>query len=231
MEDKEIIFIQRDVERSKATQKKYWFAKCPYCGNIFSARYSDLKRKHTRSCGCLTLKKDGSRKQKHVISEGDVFGFLTVLTETKHDSRGRGYFLCQCKCGQQTEVRRDLLISGNTQSCGCQRFQSRGEQKIKSLLEENNISFEKEKTFESCRFPDTNQLARFDFYIDNKYIIEYDGQQHFSYRKTGWNNKQNFLKTQQHDNFKNKWCKQNNISIIRIPYWKINSLTITDLLL
>jgi len=57
---------------------------------------------------------------------------------------------------------------------------SHGERKIGQLLKENNISFVREKTFESCRFTDTHALARFDFYVDNKYLIEFDGAQHFS---------------------------------------------------
>lgn len=43
-----------------------------------------------------------------------------------------------------------------------------------------NIPFETEKTFKTCKFFDTNALARFDFYIDNKYLIEYDGETHDS---------------------------------------------------
>ena len=39
------------------------------------------------------------------------------------------------------------------------------------------------------------------------------------------------LKTQEHDQIKNKWCKNHNIPIIRIPYWAIDNLTIDDLLL
>ena len=53
---------------------------------------------------------------------------------------------------------------------------SLGEEKIKLLLLKYNIFFEQEKTFENCRFPNTNKKARFDFFVDNKYIIEFDGR-------------------------------------------------------
>lgn len=49
---------------------------------------------------------------------------------------------------------------------------------IKEILLENNIPFEQEKTFDNCRFPDTNKKARFDFYVNNTYLIEFDGRQH-----------------------------------------------------
>ena len=48
---------------------------------------------------------------------------------------------------------------------------------------------------------------------------------------TTWNNKENFLKTQERDALKNQWCKDNNIPLIRIPYTHLNDLKIEDLLL
>lgn len=97
-------------------------------------------------------------------------------------------------------------------------MQSKGEAQIAKILKENNIQFEQQKTFQDCRFPDINALARFDFYVNNKYIIEYDGLQHFIATEQGWNTSENLLKVQKHDEFKNNWCKQHNIPIIRIPY-------------
>jgi hypothetical protein len=44
------------------------------------------------------------------------------------------------------------------------------------LLTENNIPFEREKRFASCK--DKTYLP-FDFFVDNKYLIEFDGMQHF----------------------------------------------------
>lgn len=55
---------------------------------------------------------------------------------------------------------------------------SAGEAKIKMLLTENNLSFKKEKIFLDCKY-ENNQYPRFDFYVNNSYIIEYDGEQHF----------------------------------------------------
>lgn len=222
----EVKLIQRDNLLSNQKGRNIWKAECPYCGKIFSARKSDLTSGHTKSCGCI------SRHRKQKVEIGDKFGLLTILGSQKREyTQKREYFICQCQCGNITAVRRDLLLSGNTISCGCQRFQSKGEKTIENLLIENNIPFEKQKTFETCRFPWTNILARFDFYVNNQYIIEYDGQQHFKYRKSGWNTKQHFQKTQQYDQFKNEWCKNNNIPIIRIPYWKLKELTINDLIL
>ena len=43
--------------------------------------------------------------------------------------------------------------------------------------------------------------------------------------------KKQIQKTIKNDEIKNKYCKDNNIPLIRIPYTKLNSLTIKDLLL
>ena len=119
-------------------------------------------------------------------------------------------------------MRGDYLKSGHTTSCGC--IKSKGEEKIAKLLRENNIDFIQEKQFNSCIFPN-GYLAKFDFYVTKKnYLIEYDGIQQFE--------EGNFLNANKdYDEIKNKWCKENNIPLIRIPYTHYEKLNIKDLLL
>ena len=59
----------------------------------------------------------------------------------------------------------------------------------------------------------------FDFYINDKYIVEYDGEQHFKNTKFF-----DFYKCKKHDLIKNKYCFDNNIPLIRIPYNAIYTL-------
>ena len=40
----------------------------------------------------------------------------------------------------------------------------------------------------------------------------------------------NFKKTQEHDQYKNNWCKENNITLIRIPYTHYEDIILKDLL-
>jgi hypothetical protein len=47
---------------------------------------------------------------------------------------------------------------------------------VAKLLSENNIPFEQE--YRAFKFSNGSN-AKFDFYIDNKYFIEYDGETHF----------------------------------------------------
>ena len=139
------------------------------------------------------------------------------------------YWKCKCDCGAFTQVINQDLFSGHTQSCGCLR--SKGELKITQILIKNNIPFEREKQFQNCIYSKINTKPRFDFYINNNYLIEYDGRQHFQSDNIGWNNSENLKQTQLRDNFKNQWCKKNNIPLIRIPYTHYDKLCLEDLLL
>ena len=110
-------------------------------------------------------------------------------------------------------------------SCGCLKM-SHGELKIAEVLSKNNIFYVMEKTFADCIFPNTNCAARFDFYVNNTYCIEFDGIQHF-YPTRG---QQVLEETKKRDLIKNEWCKNHNIPLIRIPYTHLSTLTIEDLL-
>lgn len=112
-------------------------------------------------------------------------------------------------------------------SCGCER-RSKGELAIIALLDKNNIKYEIEKVM--FKFSNGTN-ARFDFYINNKYLIEYDGETHYLSNLHGWHNKEQLERQQERDIIKNQWCIDNNIPLIRIPYTHLQKLDIKDLLI
>ena len=112
-------------------------------------------------------------------------------------------------------------------SCGCLKM-SRGEYKIADLLKSYNIPFTREQTFETCINPKTNRKLRFDFFVNNSYLIEYNGNQHYQ-KEAGWD--ETLEEIQYRDNIKIEWAKNNNIPLIIIPYTKYDTLDIDDLLL
>lgn len=61
----------------------------------------------------INLKKRG----KDIM--GQRFGRLVALGPINRTPRGEIMWLCQCDCGKTTNVRRNHLTTGNTQSCGC----------------------------------------------------------------------------------------------------------------
>lgn len=56
--------------------------------------------------------------RKYTDYTGQKFGRLTVLSQVKSNSSGRRW-LCQCECGNKTEVLTSNLTSGQVKSCGC----------------------------------------------------------------------------------------------------------------
>lgn len=161
---------------------------------------------------------------------GQKFGKWTVLYKTnKRNAGGIIYWHCRCECGVERDVLGSSLRNGYSLSCGLHPNISKGNYKIAELLRAANIPFESEKTFSTCK--DKKELP-FDFYVNNQYLIEYDGFQHFeeSREKTqeiglGFD----YDYTHKHDLMKNQWCKENGIPLIRIPYIHYDNLTIEDL--
>lgn len=212
--------------------KKYWNCICPYDNNIFICCSSHLisKIRPTLSCGCLQKQKAAEILKKyrydHTINlKGQKFGKLTVIEkvekpENTNPNRKYAFWKCKCDCGNTCIINGAYLRNGDTISCGC--IKSKGELTISKILKENNIPFEKEKIFSECK--DKLPLP-FDFYINNQYLIEFDGEQHFN--KNGLN--YDYIK--KHDEIKNQWCIENNIPLIRIPYTILETLCLNDLLL
>jgi Zn finger protein HypA/HybF involved in hydrogenase expression len=101
---------------------------------------------------------------------------------------------------------------------------SKGELIIEKFLKENNIKYITQKKFDKCINPKTNYKLKFDFYLPDKNLcIEYDGQLHYKSVKYFGGDKelQNIIFK---DNIKNKFCKDNNINLIRISYINFNNI-------
>lgn len=99
--------------------------------------------------------------------------------------------------------------------------ESKGEVAVAMVLDDHNIKYEKWFTFKDCR---NIKPLPFDFYLnDYDILIEYDGELH--YKKSDFHGGENGLKKQQYrDEIKTKYCKDNNIPLIRIPYWEFDNI-------
>lgn len=104
--------------------------------------------------------------------------------------------------------------------------QSMGEQKMVSILEQQGFNIQQQYTFNDCRY--INKL-KFDAYdIENNIAYEYQGQQHyypidFAGKGNEWA-KDNFDINTKRDLRKVEYCKNNNIPLIRIPYWEYDNM-------
>ena len=226
----ELTVIEETNERDKNGGGIIWKCKCS-CGKDVYINGVNLRRTsgNTLSCKDCAAKRGGQKNQKDMT--GLKVGKLTILYPLENRALDRQLIWhCQCDCGNFIDVRGDRIRNEEVIACNiCSNRHSLGEQKIIQILQNNFIDYQCEKTYDTCRFKDTNALARFDFYVNNQYLVEFDGSQHFNFTETGWNTKNQFKKTKEHDEYKNAWCKENNIPLIRIPYTHLKNLCIEDL--
>ena len=99
--------------------------------------------------------------------------------------------------------------------------QSKGEREVMRYLKKMNIKY----TYDSKYFDDLLSLKgkplRPDFILpEYKIWIEYDGE--FHYKKIYEND--NYETQKINDDIKNKYAKENNWKLIRIPYWEFDNI-------
>lgn len=185
------------------------------CGTFFKAAGTKIKNGYVKSCGCLqkiNLQKYLDSVNYATDETGNVYGKLKVLYRNGSTTQWQAIWRCKCECGKELDIPGTRLRSGQI-SCGCLNM-SKEAYNIYNLLTQNNIQFEREQIFHQCK---DIKVLPFDFYIQKKYIIEFDGIQHFySFDHFGGNEK--FIVRRKHDLIKNKYCFENNIPLIRIPY-------------
>ena len=179
---------------------------------------TDLENNHTTSCGCARRK----YKIGDIIFNKQIIGYIG-----SKNNNGHYYYKVKCLlCGREYEAIGQTLEK--TVGCGCQK--SIGEFNIIQILQQNNIKYYKEYCF-------PNSLLRFDFALldkdNNIYrLIEFDGEQHYeqNIKNSGWNTYEKYQYTLKNDLKKNQIAKDNNIPLVRIPYWERDNITLKLLL-
>lgn len=98
---------------------------------------------------------------------------------------------------------------------------SRGEIKIREILEAADLNFKMEYIFPDLKSPNGRAL-RFDFVIfDDEgkidFLIEYQGKQHYE-PSPKFGGKKGFYQQQYNDNQKRRFCALHEFKLIEIPY-------------
>lgn len=191
--------------------------RCKNCGTIFQRWAKSVSACPDNCPNCNTnhdkTKLDEEEMQAR-IDEGFGQGQYTLLSYTgqlKKDNKVR----CN-NCGLIFNAQMSYFITCTRGCPKCQRFKSKGERALQRIFTSLNIPFEEQKRFPDCN----NNLSSFDFCFYTKIgqmiLIEVNGLQH--YKQT---TKFGDLKTiQERDNKKIQYCKEHDIYLLIIPYFK-----------
>lgn len=208
------------------------------CGKYTVINHQDFKTGKVKSCGCLSTEQKIERCKQTAVNfnapERNINPFYEYLSPTNMRKGTNNQIVWKIRCRQcgryffeaPNELVSEKRTHGNN-PCHCWQKHSIGIQKILKILQNNNILYELEKTFETCISPKGNQLM-FDIYLPQfNILVEYDGEQHF--KIAFGQDEKKLLLQQEYDKIKNEWCRNNNIKLVRIPYYNKN-ITLDDIL-
>lgn len=204
----------------KKGKQAYAVCECE-CGTVKDVRVLNILYGYSKDCGCGRKAMLRETRTKNLV--GQKFGKLTVVELLKDSNKfNRRMYRCKCDCGNEIVTSSICLTGGSTRSCGC--LVSYWNMYIDKWLTSKRIKHipEYPVIIDGTRY-------KYDFYLpDYNCCIEYDGEQHYRpSRYCGANvekNQELFKKTQEHDMIKNEYCKNNNIDLLRIPYWETKNI-------
>lgn len=193
--------------------------KCNTCNHVFTQK----AYYHLRGYGCLNCVNDSKRSniEEFAIKAVKVHGYkynydssvyLGALIKIK--------ILCTDCNNYFMQRPTDHLYGRGCPICN----ESKGELKVAKYLSDHGIEFIRQHTFDSLR--NINPL-KVDFYIP-KYslIIEYDGEGHYkpTFGSTIEEKQKCLDDIQRNDKIKDSWVLNNNILLLRIPYWDYDNI-------
>lgn len=173
-------------------------------------------------CGRIASNKNSTKTNEEFVYQLSIVNPYIIPLQEYIQAKIPIWVMCK-KCGHKWQMTPDQLLHGGC----CQKcFATNNEKKLGDILINWGCIVERQKKYDNCR----DQLPLpFDIYLpEYNILIEYDGEQHYRPVNFGGIGDEeaieNLKKTQYHDTIKNEYCRQNNIPLIRVPYWEKNNL-------
>lgn len=193
---------------------------CPKHGSFFQSAQMHFAGQKCPQCAKIKAGKKRALSQSEVLERfkevhGDYYDYSLVIYKN-----GRDKIKIICPTHGVFKQGAESHMYGS----GCPKCaQSRGEKRVALFLDSYGIKYEVQKRFEKCKHEFT---LPFDFYIPvNSILIEYQGEQHYRYVKTGFFGGIEGLKARQRrDQIKRDFAKEYNFYLIEIPYTKFETL-------
>ena len=216
------------------TEEKYYF-KCPRClhkselRHIFNLVSNKVKTIHCKTCNSFA--------QWGIDNLGEDFleeywdwernNIIKINPWIINKSSKKTIYI-KCQINENHESYKvachNFVLGKRCPVCNI----SKGEYKIKQLLDNKKINYEYEKTYNGL-FGINNGSLSYDFYLhDYNLLIEYQGLQHekpvdFQGKGKIYSQKQ-FKIQQEHDRRKREYAKTNNINLLEIWYWDYDNI-------
>ena len=148
--------------------------------------------------------------EKSILTHGKKYDYSLV---NYINAQKKVKIICS-KHGEFIQKPTNHILGNGCPSCK----ESKGELSIYEFLNSNNILHHRQKTFKGCK---SKSLLFFDFFIPEKNLcIEYDGE--FHYLPIFGEKNLEIMKIR--DSIKTKFCIDNNIRLIRIPYTEFQNI-------
>lgn len=181
------------------------------CGSIYEVRGGDFTQ--GRRCPiCFGKNKKTTEEFSKEVSNTDSEYALT----SEYKNARTKVVITHLKCGSSYEVVPYAFLVGNR----CPKCkESKGERAIRNWLEDRRISFVPQ---EPIKYSDAKKALLLDFYVQGV-AIEFDGEFHFKPMLHA-GGEEGLRAQQERDAIKDKYCADNGIPLIRIPYWDFDNI-------
>jgi len=190
---------------------------CPIYGEFLQSPHNHVLYECNK-CGNYKIgSKQKDNDEKFIIKANKVHGDKFDYSKVKYTNT---YTKVKIICPTHGEFLQ--RPNNHLNGYGCYLCtETKGENRIREILEKNNIEFVCQKRFKDCRL---KRELPFDFYLPKlNILIEYDGKQHF-YPIKHWHGDDGLKESQKRDKIKNNFAKNKGIPLLRIPYNKYNKI-------
>lgn len=184
---------------------------CGKCNKINEITWNSYQQRNS----CCSCGRGVNWNTKLVKEYADIYGY-TILDNEYINSKQKMNMVCQN--GHKILIRWSHFVQG-TRCSKCSM--SSGEAELLRILNNYGLEYIAQYKFDECKC-----LYRlpFDFYLPQQNIcIEFDGEQHYKYGCFG-HDLLYLMNVKYRDDIKTNYCKNNNIKLIRIPYWDFNNI-------